>query len=341
VPLAVREALQAATAALLEPAPRAPPRPLPYLFGSSEYLQDPHGGLGPLIPGWRPPAPVGADVGSERSPADAGGGGAGPDAGAAAAGSGRASRSEAGLAEGFGDGLGEGSEDGRALPDFQSMLEAALRGDLGGDPEGFQDSDRLSDAARAPDPPPGARHSANNGGRAGAAGAPGTRGASAPQPAAAEAPAKPADAWPSAFQVPAAQAGAAAAAAERGGAQGAEAPGPAQQGPRASAGASDDLVFGASEDGDSWAGADGGERQRADPGQQAAAMPGGLFDDEEALDLEALRGGGSPAGAAGEARGAALEGLGSGALQELGSSSLHLDDAELLASLRALTGSRA
>ncbi len=201
MPLAVREALQAATAALLEPAPSAPPRPLPYLFGSSEYLQDPHGGLGPLIPGWRPPAPVGADVGSERSPADAGGGGAGPDAGAAAAGSGRASRSEAGLAEGFGDGLGEGSEDGRALPDFQSMLEAALRGDLGGDPEGFQDSDRLSDAARAPDPPPGARHSANNGGRAGAAGAPGTRGASAPQPAAAEAPAKPADAWPSAFQV--------------------------------------------------------------------------------------------------------------------------------------------
>jgi len=70
-------------------------------------------------------------------------------------------------------------------------------------------------------------------------------------------------------------------------------------------------------------------------------MPGGLFDEEEALDLEALRGGGSPAGAAGEARGAALEGLGSGALQELGSSSLHLDDAELLASLRALTGSRA
>lgn len=58
------EALAAAAAAFRAPPPALPARPLPYLFGSPEYLQDPHGGLGPLIPGWQPLPPVGADLGS-------------------------------------------------------------------------------------------------------------------------------------------------------------------------------------------------------------------------------------------------------------------------------------
>ncbi|KAK9846281.1 hypothetical protein WJX81_000909 [Elliptochloris bilobata] len=167
------EALAIAAAALSAPPLAATPRPLPFLFGSPEYLQDPHGGLGPLIPGWQPPPPIGAN------PGDA---------------------------------------------------EARL--------------------------------------------------------------AKP------------------------------------------SADASEELVFGASEDASSWSGG-----EATGPHGRGGQLPGGLFDDEEALELEDLRGV-DLGGKAAEPPGAQLEGLGSGALQALGSSSLNLDDAELLASLRALTGSR-
>ena len=238
--------------------------------------------------------------------------------------------------EALGGELGGGSEDGRALPDFQSMLEAALRGDLGGDPGGDESF-------------PGFHPSAGSGlGGDGAGWGRGDGTAEAPAlghhatPAAGQsgatgllAPASPfSTVHPAPDRAPPGDSACAPPHDPRGSGLGVGRDGADARAAQPSAGDSDDLVFGASEDGDSWDADAWGARGRS------GALPGGLFDEEEALDLEELRRGGS-GGAAGASRGAAqLEGLGSGALQELGSGALHLDDAELLASLRALTGSR-
>ena len=305
-------------------------------------LQDPHGGLGPLIPGWQPPPPVGANLGSadeaalaggaeglaDPSGEDGGGKGAGVDAG---------------------DDLGgNGGEDCRALPDFQSMLEAALRGDLGGDPnegldEGYDQGFSKGLLASRPPPPRAERSSAGSWSMGGT-------------PPAREEDAHAAAAHPDEGPHPGPSPFCAAQnahephpvlrGASAGGQQGAQdaEPGLARAntayrgaGARPGADAPEELVFGASEDGSSWSGAEPRGPAGRGSGVREGSLRGGLFDDEEALDLEDLRGGDLAEGPPG----AQLEGLGSGALQALGSSSLNLDDAELLASLRALTGSRA
>lgn len=312
-------------------------------------LQDPHGGLGPLIPGWQPPPPVGANLGSADDAALAGGAEGLADAGGEGGGG-----KDAGVDAG--EDLGGGNGDCRALPDFQSMLEAALRGDLGGDPEEGLDEgyDQGADqgfsrgllASRAP-PPRAERSSA---GSWSMGGTPPAREADAhaaaahddegphpgPSPFCAAQTAHGPQAVP-----PSASAGG------RQGEQGA-APGLARANmayrdaeARSGADAPEELVFGASEDGSSWSGAEPRGPSGRGVGAREGSLRGGLFDDEEALDLEDLRGVDLGAAPAEGPPGAQLEGLGSGALQALGSSSLNLDDAELLASLRALTGSRA
>ena len=313
-------------------------------------LQDPHGGLGPLIPGWQPPPPVGANLGSADEAVLAGGpegladpsgdGGGGKDAGVDA-----------------GEDLGGGSgEDSRALPDFQSMLEAALRGDLGGDPnegldEGYDQGfpkGLLASRGRAP-PPRAERSSAGSwsmGGTPPAREEDAHAGAAHPDEGPHPGP-SPFGAAQNAHMPQPVPPGAG-----PGGRQGAQGPGPgparavntayrdadAQPG----ADAPEELVFGASEDGSSWSGAEPRGPAGRGVGVREGSLRGGLFDEEEALDLEDLRRGDLGGGDLVEGPpGVQLEGLGSGALQALGSSSLNLDDAELLASLRALTGSRA
>ncbi|CAL8461842.1 g1373 [Coccomyxa elongata] len=99
-------------------------RPMPYLFGSPEYLQDPHGGLGPLLPGWQPAQGA---LGDETP-------GGLPEWGATA---GISSAAPSTVGEFDADDFSTvegGSETGiHRLPDFKSMLEAALRGDIGDD----------------------------------------------------------------------------------------------------------------------------------------------------------------------------------------------------------------
>ena len=79
--------------------------------------QDVHGGLGPLIPGWQPPPPVAAASG------------VGPEwveySSAAASTVGEFDADEFSMAEGASEASGV-----QRLPDFKSMLEAALRGDV-------------------------------------------------------------------------------------------------------------------------------------------------------------------------------------------------------------------
>ena len=256
----------------------------------------------------------------------------------------------------LGGDLGGAGEDSRALPDFQSMLEAALRGDLGGDPnegldEGFdQGADQgFSQGLLALRPPP-PRAERSSAGSWSLAETPPARDADAHAAAAHpdEGPLPGLSPFCNAQNAPGPQPGPpSASAGER---QGAHAAGP---GPpcahtahrdaeaRPGAGAPEDLVFGASEGGSSWSGAEPGGPTGQALGAPEGSLRGGLFDDEEALDLEDLRGGGRGGAPAEGPPSAQLEGLGSGALQALGSSSLNLDDAELLASLRALTGSRA
>ena len=83
-------------------------------------LQDPHGGLGPLLPGWQPP-----QAGLGDAPP-----GALPEWGAAGISSAAPSTVGDFDADDFSTVEG-GSETGiRRLPDFKSMLEAALRGDV-------------------------------------------------------------------------------------------------------------------------------------------------------------------------------------------------------------------
>ena len=81
-------------------------------------MQDPHGGLGPLIPGWRPPPPVAASA-SGLAPEWA------EYSSAAASTVGEFDADDFSMAEGASDASGM-----QRLPDFKSMLEAALRGDV-------------------------------------------------------------------------------------------------------------------------------------------------------------------------------------------------------------------
>ena len=80
-------------------------------------MQDAHGGLGPLIPGWQPPPPVVAASG------------VGPEwveySSAAGSTVGEFDADEFLMAEGTSEASGV-----QRLPDFKSMLEAALRGDM-------------------------------------------------------------------------------------------------------------------------------------------------------------------------------------------------------------------
>lgn len=83
-------------------------------------LQDPHGGLGPLLPGWQPP-----QAGLGDAPP-----GALPEWGAVGISSSAPSTVGDFDADDFSTVEG-GSETGiHRLPDFKSMLEAALRGDV-------------------------------------------------------------------------------------------------------------------------------------------------------------------------------------------------------------------
>ena len=236
------------------------------------------------------------------------------------------------------------------------MLEAALRGDLGGDPneglhEGFDlGADQgLSRGLVASRPPP-RRAERGSAGSWSLGGTPPARGADA-RAAALHRDAGP-DPGPSPFSAaqsaPGPRAGPPSASA--GDSQGAQAAGPGlarentayrDAEARPGADASEELVFGASEDGSSWSGAEFGGPAGRGSGARESSLRGGLFDDEEALDIENLARGDLGAAPPEGPAGARLEGLGSGALQALGSSSLNLDDTELLASLRALTGSRA
>lgn len=79
--------------------------------------QDPHGGLGPLIPGWRPPPPVAAAPGIGPEWAEY--------SSAAASTVGEFDADEFSILEGTSEASGM-----QRLPDFKSMLETALRGDV-------------------------------------------------------------------------------------------------------------------------------------------------------------------------------------------------------------------
>lgn len=79
--------------------------------------QDPHGGLGPLIPGWQPPPPVAAAPGIGPEWAEY--------SSAAASTVGEFDADEFSILEGTSEASGM-----QRLPDFKSMLETALRGDV-------------------------------------------------------------------------------------------------------------------------------------------------------------------------------------------------------------------
>ena len=86
-------------------------------FNDLSVVQDAHGGLGPLIPGWQPPPPVAAASG------------VGPEwleySSAAASTVGEFDADEFSMGGGTSEVSGV-----QRLPDFKSMLEAALRGDV-------------------------------------------------------------------------------------------------------------------------------------------------------------------------------------------------------------------
>ena len=104
-----------------------------WLSPSNTPVQDPHGGLGPLLPGWQPrsaaPSQRGSDWHNQNQQQHQPPGGA-PGGSAAASTVGDFDPDDFSVMAETAPG-GAGSEAGyiQRLPDFRSMLEAALRGD--------------------------------------------------------------------------------------------------------------------------------------------------------------------------------------------------------------------